>query len=297
MRDFNLKKHQQQQQQKLLKGDSIIKTQDKIHGSQQTKSTNTQSNGNGSTNANTSTASKPVNDANSHQNLNDNNRMLLKIIDILGELSKKCDNTKKLDDLSNDMKTLLTSTGEIKNLYTILDNTTAQNVQQCSIDNNQQMISLHAKLDHCISNFRKQDNIEYDIVTKSIDDLHCKMDVIISDPRFMCKQNLSESHSNNQNGHNSSHKRNKSIMTDDFEWSFSFNQSMNTVSNTENADLYSLLTSFEQNTWAGLDLLRNKICEQQNTILNIETICKNHDSRDVSRINDSPLASAVTNSI
>lgn len=228
-------------------------------------------------NVNTDSNSSQSRSSNIH---NENSKMLSKIFDILGELSQKCDNNKNFDDISNDMKTIMTRTDDIKNLHTVHNNTSTNN-------DNQQIISLHAKLDQFILNSKKPNNAERDNLTKLIDDLHCKMDVIISDPRFIHKQNVN----------NIVQKRSKTALADDFEWSFSFNQSMNAALNTENADIYSLLTSFEQNTWAGLDLLRNKICEMQNTILSIETSCKNWDSSDASRKNDTPMISALTNSI
>lgn len=77
--------------------------------------------------------------------------------------------------------------------------------------------------------------------------------------------------------HTKNSNKTKNNLTDELDWSFSSNHSMNGATDSENTHLYSLISSFEQNTWAGFDLLREKINDQQKSISNIESFCTNFD--------------------
>lgn len=187
----------------------------------------------------------------------------------------------KIDTVASDLKVLILSINEMKKTRSDFE-----------CDQSQQKAPLHDKLDNCISIVTKLDNIIEDNIIKSLSDLHCKIDLNISDPQFMTKHDKfthKPQQKTNRNGRNS--------LSNDFEWSFSFNQSLNAATSSENTELYSLLSSFEQNTWAGLDLLREKV-------INIETMCKNFELNELQSANSSapshsgqPIASALIDSI
>lgn len=173
--------------------------------------------------------------------------------------------TTKIDTISNDLKQLISSI----NGPNIHMSTHDENRQ---LNENQQLISLHAKLDHFISTVKNPNNSIHDSVIQSLDDLQCKMDVIVADPHFINKRNTCLN--KQQNGNNNNNKI-KSKSADELEWSFSFNHSLNAANMSENTDIFTMITSFEQSTWAGLDLLSKKLSDQHKSVLNIETLCRN----------------------
>lgn len=195
------------------------------------------------------------------------------------------DITAKIDTISKDLKHLVAAANESNANVNVVPPDDDRNSNE-----NQRLFSLHAKLDHFISIVKSPNNSIHDSVIKSLDDLQCKMDVIIADPQFTNKRN------------NKLLNKNKSA--EELEWSFSFNHSLNTASSSDNADLVTMITNFEQNTWAGFDLLSKKLSEQQKSIHSIGNLCKDievnfgHSSNNgYSNRNDQQISSALIDSI
>lgn len=86
------------------------------------------------------------------------------------------------------------------------------------------------------------------------------------------------------------HKNRNRSSVDPLNWSFSFNQ---TTLPNDNVELYQLLNSFEQNTWSTFDYLRHKLNENTETVLNIESICNDINSKNHHQRLESPVTESI----
>lgn len=77
---------------------------------------------------------------------------------------------------------------------------------------------------------------------------------------------------------------------DPLDWSFSCNQSLIT---TDNGELFHMLNGFEQNTWASFDYIRHKMNDTMDTVVNIESICKNFNSEKSNQRLESPVTESI----
>lgn len=141
----------------------------------------------------------------------------------------------------------------------------------------QSMSILHAKVDHQSTSQRTADVKSSSLIMDKLNEINDKCNIptiqsnsmnsgirkIITTPMSRCK--------------------------DPLDWSFSCNQSMLMNDNNE---LFQMLSGFEKNTWASFDYLRHKLNDTNDTISNIEMLCKNNIG-----INDCRLESPVIESI
>lgn len=95
----------------------------------------------------------------------------------------------------------------------------------------------------------------------------------------------------------------RSSPSDPLDWTHQFNQSLDEPPNCDNSDLYPLLASFEKNTWASLDCLKNKIIENNELIHEVQSSISstfqqisqvaNSNAPQASATRDSPLINAI----
>lgn len=147
---------------------------------------------------------------------------------------------------------------------------------------NQNVINLHAKVDHSLKMQSELDARNNSMMGK-LDDLQ---GIINKSPAAKITKSTTTP------GFSTSKKcSNKTLSSlDPFNWSFSFNQS---ITPNENSDLYQLLHGFEQNTWTSFDYLFKKLSESSDSLSHIETICKQLNNKNPSQ----QLCSPVTDSI
>lgn len=145
----------------------------------------------------------------------------------------------------------------------------------------QKFTSLQADIDHHLSSQTGNDSL----IIQKLDSLRESIALptsYVKNPLTVKNVNTSVINRNRINSNSSA---------DPLNCSFSFNQS--TVPN-DNAELYQLLSSFEQNTWTAFDYLRHKLNENTNTVLNIESLCNDISSKNA---HQQELVSPVINSI
>lgn len=125
------------------------------------------------------------------------------------------------------------------------------------------IISLHAKLDSYAGRIDRhtKDDSSSDIIVSKLDELSNK--IYNKPPR------------NSINNPSKLKRLNDKITnTNPLDWSLQFNQSLDVIQNFDSTDLYPLLASFEQNTWASFDFLKQKIDESIKIMTDIEWCCK-----------------------
>lgn len=150
---------------------------------------------------------------------------------------------------------------------------------------NQSVINLHAKVDHGIK-------IQSELETRNSSLMMDKLNEILSKIHVPPSFHATSSKSNETTSHSTlkKHPNKSSCSTDPFNWSFSFNQS---ILPNDNSDLYQLLHGFEQNTWTSFDYLCRKLSEQTDSILHVESVCKELNGKNTTQ----QLRSPVTDSI
>lgn len=153
---------------------------------------------------------------------------------------------------------------------------------------------LHAKIDSRLpKNFNKVLSDHKTEITVKLDSLDLKLDG--------CKPG--NSRAKNIASNYVSTPVSKPTKSNPLDWTMLFNQS-SCVSQTDNMDLYPLLTGFEQNTWASLDHLKDKIIENNELILSIRSTLSSLDqpsttsaSHSNTASNDSALVNAINSDI
>lgn len=212
---------------------------------------------------------------------NNDNNMLLKILATLEQLNGKFD---RISCNTDDLKELLTPNKQSKNGGD--DGSIESDISNLS----QNLISLHAKVDHHFNTQLTSESKTNSIVIQMINEMHEKMNPTHNHvTKFISRDNSNGRTSILNSPHNKATPN-----SDPINWSFSFNQSM---CPNDNAELYQLLSGFEQNTWASFDYLRHKVNENNDTILNIESICKKFNSNSESKNSchhlDSPMIDSI----
>lgn len=149
----------------------------------------------------------------------------------------------------------------------------------------QSLTALHAKFDHhCTSRSTTESNNTSSIMQR-IDSLHESLS-----EGTRTTKNVSEKIATQCIRASTTRKSKNRPTSDPLDWSFSFNQS--TLPN-DNIELYQLLNGFEQNTWTTFDDLRRKLNENNDTVLNIESICKEINSKYAQQRLESPVIDSI----
>lgn len=146
---------------------------------------------------------------------------------------------------------------------------------------NQNVIGLHAKVDHGLK-MQSESETRNKSMMEKLDDLQLN---IHKSPAIEKPTTATLGFSTSKKGPN------KTLSSlDPFNWSFSFNQS---IMPNDTSDLYQLLHGFEQNTWTSFDFLFKKWNETSDSILKIETLCKQFNITDQSPQLRSPVTESI----
>lgn len=219
------------------------------------------------------TTSKTTNE-NQHASTAVDTTSLSSIMSILEQMNE---NFNKINGNNEEMKQFIAS-----RCSTETDNTSDISIVK------QHLIALHAKID-------QQSTLRSTVETKNtsliIDKLNALQDNLFH-PTNHNKKLVSENHKiKNTDALNICKGNYKGVTTTDpLEWSFSFNQS---ILPNDNADLHQMLHGFEQNTWTTFDYIRNKLDENTESVLNIESICREINLKNSQQILESPVTDSI----
>lgn len=150
---------------------------------------------------------------------------------------------------------------------------------------NQNIINLHAKVDHGMK-------IQTEFGTQNSSLVIGKLNELLNNVHVPSPVNTRTTNSISTTTHGALNKHtNKLTPTiDPLNWSFSFNQS---VLPNEHSDLYQLLHSFEQNTWTSFDYLGKKMNEHTDAILLVESVCKDLHAKNTNHHLRSPVTDTI----
>lgn len=147
---------------------------------------------------------------------------------------------------------------------------------------NQNIISLHAKIDHD-TKVRSARDTEISSTTEKLNELY-------NDMKFNSTNSTTR---NCQILTMSSAKRRHNRLThtwDPLNWSFSFNSPSVTA---DNSDIYQLLHGFEKNTWTSFDYLCSKLTENTDAIARMESTCNDFNSNRCAQPMNSPVMDSI----
>lgn len=153
-------------------------------------------------------------------------------------------------------------------------------------------IDLHAKFDTRMINNKHNSDSNSEISLK-LDSLHQKMDTIVP---------VRKSNAPNRSSIAFNTPLNTQAKSSLLDWSLNANCSPGSSSHADSSDLFTLLSSFERNTWTSLDYIREKIIENNNVTTNIQSsidslVESSHSNNSVSNSTHSPSHSPLLNSI
>lgn len=181
--------------------------------------------------------------------------------DLMNLINKKFEN---LESISKDINQKINSNQSNSSNSNLTQNETSiKNSDEKIIQLAENIISLHAKLDSYAGRIERhtRDDSSSDIIVSKLDELSNK---IYNKPPRNSINNPSKLKRFND----------KLTNTNPLDWSLQFNQSLDVIQNFDSSDLYPLLASFEQNTWASFDFLKQKIDESIKIMTNMELHCK-----------------------
>lgn len=134
--------------------------------------------------------------------------------------------------------------------------------------------TISPNYDEIINKLNEEITSKFSILHAKIANHFTKIETLITNNNnksMVSKENSRNSiyHSALRNSTQEVHNKNP------LEWSMVFNQSIDTDQNGDSSELYPLLASFEQSSWASFDLIKKLIENNSSKLLDIEQICKN----------------------